>query len=111
MTLKDFKKEKQLTDFWLSYDYDIFCDMAERAGYDPTDDKMVNHYGDHQTYLEEHDIDLWGSEYIHTGDPDFAKLSRFTDDAFLVEYFFDNYIVEKSWYDNEFGLIVKIVHE
>lgn len=50
MTFKEFKKQNNLKDFWLSFDWDIYCDIAEKAGYDPMNERMYNHYGDHPTY-------------------------------------------------------------
>lgn len=109
MTFKEFKKQNNLKDFWLSFDWDIYCDMAERAGYDPTDTRMVDYYGGHQEYLENHEIDLW-HENIFMQDEDFTKLEQLSDEAFLRDYFFDNYEVEDSYYDDEYGFVVKLVH-
>ena len=50
MTFKEFKKQNNLKDFWLSFDWDIYCDIAEKAGYDPMNERMYNHYGDHVNY-------------------------------------------------------------
>ena len=61
MTFKEFKKQHNLnpkSGFCISFDYDIYCDMAERAGYEP-DGTMEDYYGGHVAYLESHDIDLW----------------------------------------------------
>ena len=66
--------------------------MAERAGYEP-DGTMEDYYGGHVAYLESHDIDLW-HENIFIQDDDFTKVEQLSDEAFLREYFFDNY--EKS---------------
>lgn len=113
MTFKEFKKQYKLNStagFCLSYDWDIYCDMAERAGFDPTDLKIADYYGDHQVYLEEHNIDLW-HENICIQDEDFTKLEQLSDEAFLREYFFDNYEVVDSYYDNDYGFVVKLTHE
>lgn len=112
MTFKEFKKQHKLnpiSGFCISFDWDIYCDMAERAGYDPTDDHMTDYYSDHQSYLENHDIDLW-HENIFMQDEDFTKLEQLSDEAFLREYFFDNYNVESSHNDDSYGLVVKLVH-
>ena len=111
MTFKEFKKQNNLSKYGysLEFDWDIYCDIAERAGYDPTDERMENHYGDHQGYLEEHDIDIWHN-IIAISDLDFTKLEQLSDEAFLREYFFDNYTVETSYNDDEYGLVIKLVH-
>ena len=111
MTFKEFKKQHKLnptSGFCLSYNWDIFCDMAEAAGYDPTDDRMTSYYGDHQTYLVENDIDLW-HEIIPISDQDFVILEQFSDEAFLREYFFDKYEVTESYNDDEYGLVIKLI--
>lgn len=113
MTFKEFKKQNNLNDksgFWLSYDWDIYCDMSERAGFDPTDGFMADYYEDHQVYLEEHDIDLW-HEVVPINDPDFDKLEQLSNEAFLREYFFNKYEVSESYQDDEYGLVIKLVHD
>ena len=112
MTFKEFKIKKKLnptSGFCLSYDWDIFCDMAEAAGYDPYDDRMYNHYGDHETYMNEYGFNLW-YENINIADEDLVRLEQFTNYAFDREYFFDKYEVADSYNDDEYGFIVKLVH-
>lgn len=107
MTFKEFKKQNNLKDFWLSFDWDIYCDIAEKAGYDPMNECMYNHYGDHQTYMREMGFGIW-HENIFINDPDFIRLEQFTDESFLRDYFFDNYEVVESYNDDEYGLVVWI---
>lgn len=110
MTFKEFKKQNHVkNDVWLSFDWDIYCDMAERAGYDPTNTSMEDHFGGHREYLESNNIDLWHN-YIFINDQDFIALEHFSNEAFLREYFFDNYEVAESHYDDEYGLVVTLVH-
>lgn len=116
MTFKEFKKQRDLNSrsvFAITYDWDIYCDMAERAGYDPTDLRMQDYYGGHQGYLEDsNDIYMWNnSEPVPITDANFGKLEQFTNEAFLREYFFDNYTVESVQENDEYGLVVKLVHE
>lgn len=113
MTFKEFKKQHKLnpkSGFCIRFDYDIYCDLAERAGYDLIDSKMEDYYGGHQQYLEEHNIDLW-HENVFINDPDFIRLEQFTDEAFLREYFFDKYEVADSYYDDKYGFIIKLIHD
>lgn len=115
MTFKEFKKQHNLSSqsgFAITCDWDIYCDMAEQAGYDPTDLHMQDYYGGHQGYLEDaNDIYLWNKyEPIPITDTNFSKLEQFTDEAFLREYFFDNYTVEDSQKDDEYGLVIKLIH-
>lgn len=113
MTFKEFKKQRKLnptSGFCLSYDWYILCDIAERAGFNPIDNYMIDHYGDHQTYLEENGFDLW-HENIFINDPDLIKLEQFTNEDFSREYFFDNYTVEDSYTDNDFGFVVRLVQK
>lgn len=109
MTFKEFKKTHELTNnYYLSFDWNILCDIAERVGYDPTDDKIVNYYGDHLTYLENvYNIDIWHT-YISINDPDLQTLEQSSDEAFLREYFFNDYEVD-LFETNEFGLIIKLI--
>lgn len=111
MTFKEFKKQHNInpkSGFCISFDYDIYCDMAERAGYKP-DGTMEDYYGGHVAYLESHDIDLW-HENIFIQDDDFTKVEQLSDEAFLREYFFDNYEVAEFHYDDAYGLVVTLVH-
>lgn len=113
MTFKEFKKQHKLnptSGFYLSYDWDIYCDMAESAGYDPTNNHIADYYGDHQSYLENHDIDLW-HEIIFIQDEDFTKLEQLSDESFLREYFFDKYEVADYYGGDEYGFVVKLIHD
>ena len=113
MTFKEFKKQNNLnpkSGFSLSYDYDIFYDMAERAGFDLTKDSVARIGDDPDDYLEFYNIDLW-HEIISIQDPDFTKLEELSEEAFLREYFFDKYKVESSYNDDEYGLVIKLVHD
>lgn len=111
MTFKEFKKQNNLnptSGFCLSFDYDIYCDMAEKAGYE-SDGSMEDYYGGHRDYLESYDIDLL-RENIFIQDNNFTKVEQLSNEAFLREYFFDNYEIADSYNDDEYGLVIKLIH-
>ena len=111
MTFKEFKKQHKLnhtSGFCISFDWDIYCDIAERARYEP-DGTMKDYYESHIDYLESHDIDLW-HEIIFIQDDDFTKVEQLSNGAFLREDFFDNYEVVDSYENDGYGLVIKLVH-
>lgn len=109
MTFKEAKKVIN-GQYYISFDWDIFCDIAERCGFDPTDDICLNHWRDHETYMEDCvGVDIW-HECISISDPDWETIEQFSDRDFLKEYFFDNYTVDKIENVSDYGLTIYLVH-
>lgn len=97
--------------YYVNFDYDILCDFAEKARFDPMNERIYEHYGSHEAYLEDRNIELVNDEPISIMDPAWENLERMSDDNFIKDISLDRYTVDKIEADDEYGMVVYLVHE
>lgn len=93
--------------YYVNFDYDILCDFAEKAGFNLMNERIFEHYGPHEAYLD----GLVDDEPISIMDPAWENLEHLSNDNFVKDISLDRYTVDKIEADDEHGMVVHLVHE